>query len=125
MTETRIVPCPDCGGDAGHAIPMDIDRRDGSLIERWQPCVGCEATGEVEIELEPVVLDDIAIIPPGPWIDPHQPGADAITTSSTVRISHIEMPYHEWDLYSSLLSRRSPWLSRWFSALVEDAGSGP
>ena len=33
---TRIIPCPACGGDKGHACPVDIDRRDGSLIERWQ-----------------------------------------------------------------------------------------
>ena len=62
---TRIVPCPSCGGDKGHAYPVDIDRRDGSLIERWEMCRVCwddyrqEPTGEVEEEDEPIELEDI------------------------------------------------------------------
>lgn len=56
---TRIIHCPVCGGDRGHAVPVDIDRRDGSLIERWQSCEACEATGEVEIELEEIEVADL------------------------------------------------------------------
>ncbi|MFA5951506.1 MAG: hypothetical protein WC807_14600 [Hyphomicrobium sp.] len=55
----RIIPCPDCLGDKGHDIPVDIDRRDGSLIERWQPCVLCDATGDVELEVFAVDMDDL------------------------------------------------------------------
>lgn len=58
MTDTRIIPCPACGGDKGHAYPRDIDRRDGSLIEGWEPCIACGAEGEVEIILMPLDPDD-------------------------------------------------------------------
>jgi hypothetical protein len=61
---TRIIHCPACGGDKGHAYPVDIDRRDGSLIERWQHCEVCEATGEIEVELEPVELEDLEALCP-------------------------------------------------------------
>jgi hypothetical protein len=57
--EHMIIPCPECGGDRGWAVPVDIDRRDGSLIERWQQCEVCEATGELEIEPEPIELEDL------------------------------------------------------------------
>ena len=53
MTDTRIIPCPECGGDKGHDVPYDIDRRDGSTIDCWQPCVACDATGDQEIETQP------------------------------------------------------------------------
>ena len=59
MSNTRIIPCPVCGGDRGHAIPVDINRRNGELIERWQSCEACEATGEIEVELEPIELEDL------------------------------------------------------------------
>lgn len=61
---TRMVPCGVCRGDKGHAVPVDIDRRDGSLIERWQPCEACEATGEIEIELEEIEMADLDAAPP-------------------------------------------------------------
>jgi hypothetical protein len=51
--------CDQCGGDAGHAYPVDIDRRDGSLIERWSPCAACGATGAVPIMCEPIRMDDL------------------------------------------------------------------
>lgn len=60
----RIWPCPACMGDKGHAYPVDIDRRDGSLIEAWADCVTCDATGDVEIELEPVELEDLEPLVP-------------------------------------------------------------
>lgn len=61
MTEpdVRIDPCPHCMGDKGHDVPYDIDRRDGSTIDRWVPCRLCDATGDVEIEVEPVELEDL------------------------------------------------------------------
>jgi len=55
----RIIPCQACGGDRGHAVPINIDRRDGSLIERWEPCLRCDATGDEEIEVEPIELEDL------------------------------------------------------------------
>ena len=55
-------PCDECRGDAGHAYPVDIDRRDGSLIEHWRPCAACEATGSVPIICEPIEMDDLDAI---------------------------------------------------------------
>jgi hypothetical protein len=63
VTDTRIVPCPSCGGDKGHAYPVDINPFDGSLIEHWYPCEACEATGEIEIALEPVELGSHGAVP--------------------------------------------------------------
>lgn len=57
--DLRLMPCPACGGDRGWAYPVDIDRRDGSLIERWEDCRYCDENGEVEVELEPIELDDL------------------------------------------------------------------
>lgn len=54
----RIAVCPHCGGDKGHDVPYDIDRRDGSTIDRWVPCLLCGATGDIEIEVEPIELED-------------------------------------------------------------------
>jgi hypothetical protein len=59
----RIIPCPECGGDGGWAVPIDVDRRDGSLIERWDRCYAREATGEVEIEVEPIEMEDLESVP--------------------------------------------------------------
>lgn len=56
----RIEPCPACRGDKGFAYPIDIDRRDGSLIEGWADCSTCGAEGEIEVELEPIELEDLA-----------------------------------------------------------------
>jgi DnaJ-class molecular chaperone len=54
--------CDECGGDGGHAYPVDIDRRDGSLIEHWRTCDACEATGSVPILCQPIGMDDLAEI---------------------------------------------------------------
>lgn len=53
--ETRIVPCFTCEGDAGWEGPPS--RIDGS--GRWHNCEACNRTGEVEIEVEPISMEDI------------------------------------------------------------------
>lgn len=50
--------CQECGGDGGHAVPVDINRFHGGLIERWDRCCACDGTGEIELETVPVTLDD-------------------------------------------------------------------
>lgn len=59
MTETRIIICPDCSGDGGWSVPVNIRISDGALIERWDNCMTCEATGEYEIEVEPIEMEDL------------------------------------------------------------------
>lgn len=48
--EFRIIACVCCGGDRGH-----FD--DGN--QRWITCRACNGEGELEIEPEPVELDDL------------------------------------------------------------------
>lgn len=65
LRSARIIVCPHCGGDKGHDVPVDIDRRDGSLITHWRPCLYCGAEGDIEIEVEPIELEDFpAAYPP-------------------------------------------------------------
>lgn len=59
MSDTRAIPCTECGGDGGWDVPHDIDRRDGSLITHWRPCSCCAGTGSEEIKLEPVTEEEI------------------------------------------------------------------
>lgn len=59
MSQTIIVPCPVCQDDKGFAYQIDINRRDGSLIEGWQHCFACEATGEVEEDTQPIDFENI------------------------------------------------------------------
>lgn len=48
--EFRIIACVCCGGDRGH-----FD--DGN--QRWITCRACNGEGEIEIEPEPVEMDEI------------------------------------------------------------------
>lgn len=48
--EVRILVCVCCGGDCGH-----FD--DGN--QRWVTCRACRGDGDIEIEPEPVELDDL------------------------------------------------------------------
>lgn len=48
--EFRILACVCCGGDRAH-----FD--DGN--QRWITCRACNGEGEIEIEPEPVELDDL------------------------------------------------------------------
>lgn len=49
MSETRIIPCSECGGDGGHH----------DFAGHWARCSACIGKGEIEIELEPVTLEDL------------------------------------------------------------------
>ena len=52
--------CGECGGDGGWSVPIDIDRRHGGLIERWDRCRACEGTGEVASEpSSPIDISDL------------------------------------------------------------------
>lgn len=58
--ETRMIACPECGGDRGWEVLTHYDPRDGDPKGYWQHCEVCEATGEIEIEVEPVTMEDIS-----------------------------------------------------------------
>jgi hypothetical protein len=56
---TIMVDCPACGGDRGFEVITGIDRRWGGFTGYTEPCRHCDATGAVEVELEPITLDDL------------------------------------------------------------------
>jgi hypothetical protein len=60
MPDVRIIACPSCDGDRGwESAPYGIDYNDGSLLTSWIKCNECDGTGEVEIEVEPITLNDL------------------------------------------------------------------
>lgn len=54
-----IEPCPACNGEGDHSYPVDINRFDGSVIERTSMCRECQGSGSVEVEPEPRTLNDL------------------------------------------------------------------
>lgn len=53
LDEPRQTHCRDCGGDGGWAVPYEVDRTTGGLIEAWQPCAACNGDGWVIETPEP------------------------------------------------------------------------
>jgi hypothetical protein len=60
----RVVVCEACGGDRGHDVVSGY--YPWGTTGRWVPCTACDATGEIEVEVEPIDLDDLAAISKGP-----------------------------------------------------------
>ncbi len=60
MTDTRIIPCEECGGDGGFTYPVSHDPFSNTIREAWDECRACDGTGQMEIEVEPIELEDIA-----------------------------------------------------------------
>jgi len=61
MTGPRFVDCEACGGEGGHAV-LDYSRINTATIDppyRDVVCEECEGEGVVEIEDEPVELEDL------------------------------------------------------------------
>lgn len=59
MDNVRIVPCAACGGDGEFCTPWDIDRRDGSVIERVERCRYCNGTGDEFVQVQPIEMEDL------------------------------------------------------------------
>ena len=57
MMETRFVTCSGCDGSGVYVIGHGR-WPDGSENNEERPCMGCDGTGEVEQEVEPVECDD-------------------------------------------------------------------
>lgn len=51
----RIVPCDECAGDGV------IERMPTSLhdMQTERTCLACDGTGEMEIDVEPITIDDL------------------------------------------------------------------
>jgi hypothetical protein len=59
MCNTRIIVCDECGGDGGWVYPVSFDPFTGRIGEQRQECFACEGTGQNEIEVEPIELEDL------------------------------------------------------------------
>jgi hypothetical protein len=57
--ETRMIECPECGGEGGHETLTHYDPRNGEPCGYWTTCGVCEGKREVEITVEPITLDDL------------------------------------------------------------------
>ena len=57
--QTRMMVCEVCGGDRGFDVPWDINRHNGDAITRWVECPHCCGTGEEEIDLQPIEIEDL------------------------------------------------------------------
>lgn len=59
MTDTRIIDCDRCGGDGGWFTPYAIDRTYGGYHETWTRCEACNGSREMEIEVQPIEMEDL------------------------------------------------------------------
>jgi C4-type Zn-finger protein len=57
--DLRAMPCPECGGDGGFSEPVGMDPFTGHIRERVWECRACGGTGETDVELEPIALEDL------------------------------------------------------------------
>lgn len=57
MTDPRFVPCEACGGE-GRLLKS---RYGGNDPDVWDagPCPVCEGDGRMEVEVEPIEMDDL------------------------------------------------------------------
>lgn len=58
--DIRTTWCRDCGGDGGFEEVVGIDPFRSEPITRWFLCSSCQGTGEQEIELQPIDMDDLS-----------------------------------------------------------------
>jgi hypothetical protein len=69
--DTRMIECPECGGEGGHHTLTSYDPRNGEPTGYWTTCSVCEGNREVEIAVEPITLEDLEYFDEGdPSRDP-------------------------------------------------------
>jgi calcineurin-like phosphoesterase family protein len=62
----RIICCETCEGVGRYECgPYEIDHRDGSVHGHEHECHVCEGAGELQVEVEPITLDDLDAM--GAW----------------------------------------------------------
>ena len=47
--ETRLIACPECGGDGGWETLTSYDPRNGEPLGYWTTCQVCEGKREIEL----------------------------------------------------------------------------
>ena len=67
MTDQRIIPCPNCGGDGGFErthydeYPSSYN---GDPRRSWEPCIECDNQGEIIIVTSLIDFYDLAALTP-------------------------------------------------------------
>lgn len=70
MGDVRIIICPACGGEGIWDVPTGhYSHLNGALITETRFCRECGGSGQVEVEVEPITVEDLAEIPGDD--DPH------------------------------------------------------
>jgi hypothetical protein len=59
MSGPRWVECPACNGERGHEVLTGYNINDGSPTGYIEPCRFCGETGSIEIDDEPITIDDL------------------------------------------------------------------
>lgn len=54
-----LIECPCCSGECRFEVWTGYDPRDGSPTGYYETCDECKGTGGIEIEPEPITLDDL------------------------------------------------------------------
>jgi endogenous inhibitor of DNA gyrase (YacG/DUF329 family) len=57
--ELRIIPCPACGGDGGWDVEVSHDPFRDTIRYQRVECTTCGTAGEIEIEVEPIEMEDL------------------------------------------------------------------
>ena len=55
----RVTHCRACGGDGGFTDPVSMDPFSGRIREQVYECAACGGTGEIEIELQEIEMEDL------------------------------------------------------------------
>lgn len=59
MTDLRVTYCRVCGGDGGFSEPVSFDPFSGHIREQVYACEIYGGTGEIEIELQEIEMEDL------------------------------------------------------------------
>jgi len=59
MSNVRIIPCEGCNGDGGFDVIEGVCTMTGASLSHWRECTACGGTGENEIELQEITLEDL------------------------------------------------------------------
>lgn len=57
--ETRMIECPGCDGEGGYETLTHYDARNGEPCGYWTTCGVCNGAREIEVEVEPITLEDL------------------------------------------------------------------
>lgn len=57
--ETRMIECPNCGGDGGHETVTGYNPRNGETTGYWTTCQVCGGNREIEVEVEGITVEDL------------------------------------------------------------------